>query len=111
MSHIAHDRDLAMIGSQAIHAITDDVLDEVLIFHDRDVQFDPDDPLVAVIRKQRSRAGRGRQLTSPPARRPHVNFTRRPGGRARRMSPTLPRFLGPRAHARSTLHHGAARRR
>lgn len=44
LSQITRDRGLVMIGSQAVHAATDDAPDEVLISRDCDVLFDAGDP-------------------------------------------------------------------
>jgi hypothetical protein len=55
LSQITRDRELVMIGSQAIHAVTHDAPDEVLISRECDVLFDAGDPLVAVIDEQLGR--------------------------------------------------------
>ena len=55
LSQITRDRELVMIGSQAIHAVTRDAPDEVLISRECDVLFDSGDPLVAVIEAQLGR--------------------------------------------------------
>lgn len=49
LSQITQDRDLVMIGSQAVHSVTHEAPDEVVISRECDVLFDPGDPLVPVI--------------------------------------------------------------
>jgi hypothetical protein len=55
LSQITRDRELVMIGSQAVHAVTNDAPDDVLISRECDVLFDAGDPLVAVIDDQLGR--------------------------------------------------------
>jgi len=55
LSQISRDRELVMIGSQAVHAVTSDVPDDVLISRECDVLLDDHDPLVSTIDDQLGR--------------------------------------------------------
>lgn len=55
LSQITRDRELVMIGSQAVHAVTRDVPDEVLISRECDVLLDDQDPVVVTIDEQLGR--------------------------------------------------------
>ena len=55
LSQITRDRELVMIGSQAVHAATADPPDEVQISRECDVLLDDSDPLVAAIDEQLGR--------------------------------------------------------
>lgn len=55
LSQITRDRELVMIGSQAVHTITNDVPDEVLISRECDVSLEEHDPLVSRIDEQLGR--------------------------------------------------------
>ncbi len=55
LSQITRDRELVMIGSQAVHAVTHSVPDEVLISRECDVLLDDQDPVVVMIDEQLGR--------------------------------------------------------
>ena len=52
LSPIAGERELVMVGSQAIHAITSDVPIEVVMSRECDLLLDESDPLTTVIDQQ-----------------------------------------------------------